>query len=380
MTQDVDDILFGRADKKLVNPDRKEKKVAEKKEIKDARKKKKTKMGIGLDVGTGFLVGAGYDPNDKVTFTPIRDAFFTINKELFVKSMFDKSKMKYVEVMDEVHVVGEDALTLAQIKNTLTKRPLARGVINPSERDAAPILQRMLEFCVRKYKVKEGEQLVFSIPGPKVDDDGFNIEYHNMSITSLIGSLGMDATPLNEGYAVIISELEKSNDVTGLGFSFGAGLVNVAFVYKSMLVFSFSIDKCGDYIDREAAKACGVGETRIRHIKEHDLDLSANEFMVDAEQRALIFTYRYVIKNTINELIRAFTESNDVNIVEPIPIIISGGTSLPKGFNELFQQECKKVKLPFEYTEIIPAENRLSSVAKGCLLWAHHLEKKKGKK
>lgn len=376
MNKDVDDILFGKSDKKLVNPDIKEKKVAKKK-VTEARKKKKTKMGIGLDVGTGFLVGAGYDPNDNVTFTPIRDAFFTINKELFVKSMFDKSKMKYVEVMNEVHVVGEDALTLAQIQNTLTKRPLANGVINPSERDAAPILQRMLEFCIRKYKEKDGEQLVFSIPGPKVGDEGFNIEYHNMSITSLIQSLGMEATPLNEGYAVVISELEKSNDVTGLGFSFGAGLVNVAFVYKSMLLFSFSIDKSGDYVDKEASKACGVGETRIKHIKENELDLSANEFMVSAEERALIFTYRYIIKNTINEVIRAFTETSDVNIVEPVPIIISGGTSLPKGFNELFQQEMKKVKMPFEYTEIIPAENRLSSVAKGCLMWAHHLENQK---
>ena len=99
---------------------------------KKATKPKKNKPGIGLDVGTGFLVGAGYD-GSKVKFAPLRDAFYSLDKETFNRSMFDKGSMKYVEISGDVHVIGEDALTLAKIKNTSASRPLKSGVINPQE-------------------------------------------------------------------------------------------------------------------------------------------------------------------------------------------------------------------------------------------------------
>lgn len=345
-----------------------------------AKKKEETvetnspvKYGIGLDVGTGFLVGAGFK-NDKIQFTPLRDAFFSIDKQMFNRTMFNKNQMKIVEIDDKINVIGEDALTLAKIKNTSASRPLSVGIINPKEKNAAPILREMFRYCIERHKKKDGEKMVFSVPGPKIGDADFDVEYHSMSIQSLAKSLNLSPVPLNEAYAVILSELENAEDVTGLGFSFGAGLVNVAFVYKSMLLFQFSIDKSGDYIDSNAAKMCGTSESMISHIKENELDLTMDEFSASAEIRSLIFSYKYVIRNTIKEVVRAFNETENVNIVDPIPMVVSGGTSLPKGFLELFENECKDIKLPFNYTEIIPADNRLASVAKGCLLWANYLE------
>lgn len=339
-------------------------------------KKKKSQPGIGLDVGTGFLVGAGYD-GSKVKFAPLRDAFYTIDKSTFNRSMFDKGTMKYVEIGNDIHVIGEDALTLAKIRNTSALRPLSEGVINPKERNAAPILKEMFRYCVKPFIKKENETMVFSIPGAKIGDNSFNVDYHTMSIQALGKAFGVNAVPINEAYAVILSAMNKAEDITGLGFSFGAGLVNVCFVYKSMLLFEFSIDKSGDFIDTESARACGVSTSVINHIKEKELVLSMDELSASPEIRALIFTYRHVIKNTLKEVVRAFTNTSDVNIIDPIPIIISGGTSIPDGFIDLFKQEMETTELPFNVTEVIPSENRLAAVAEGCLIWANHLERTK---
>jgi hypothetical protein len=374
---DLDTMMF--QNKEMIEMT--EEKNVQAEETTTAKKKttsnKRSKPGIGLDVGTGFLVGAGYDSGSKVKFAPLRDAFYTIDKTTFNRSMFDKGSMKYVEIGDDVHVIGEDALTLAKIRNTSASRPLSLGVINPQERNAAPILKEMFRYCVKPFIKKEGETLVFSVPAQKIGDEGFNVDYHAMSIQSLAKSFGLKAVPLNEAYAVILSQMDKAEDVTGLGFSFGAGLVNVCFVYKSMLLFEFSIDKSGDFIDTESARACGVSTSVINHIKEKELVLNADEFTASPEIRALIFTYRHVIKNTLKEVVRAFTNTSDVNIIDPVPIIISGGTSIPEGFIEIFMEELEAANVPFEVTKVIPSDNRLAAVAEGCLIWANHLESTK---
>ncbi len=332
------------------------------------------KRGIGLDVGTGFLVGSSFDSKGKYRFSPLRNAFFSISKDMFHKTMFNKNSMKWVEMGDEIFVVGEDALTLAKIKNTSARRPLSSGVINNKERKAAPILKEMFRHCIQPMMKKEGETCVFSIPGPKIGDMDFDVGYHSISLESLINSFGLKPVSINEAYAVILSEMQRADEITGLGFSFGAGLVNVCFAYKSMKLFEFSIDKSGDFIDRKASETVDVSESMIGHIKEKELDLGKNELKMTEEERALSFAYRYVVRNVWNEVVRAFTENQNIKIFEEIPIIISGGTSLPPGFIELFEEEMNKVSLPFKVNEIKPAQNRLGAVAQGCLLWANYLE------
>jgi hypothetical protein len=366
---DIDDIMFAPSSKQEVE------RMVEKK-TKKSTPKKTSRPGVGLDVGTGWLCSAGYTTATKVETTPIRDCFYSIDKEMFSRSMFNMGNLKYVEHGGMIHIVGEDALTLAKIQNGSALRPLAKGVINPSERSAAPILREMIRSCVEPYKTKDNEKCVFSIPAPLIGaGDEFNVEYHTLSLSSLISSLGFDPVPLNEAYAVIIASMEKNDNVTGLGFSFGAGLVNVAFVYKGMSLFEFSINKSGDFIDQQSAAACGAAESIINHIKEKDLDLTKDEFDVSPEERALIFTHRHVIKNTIDTVVKTFASSDNANIIEPVPIVISGGTTLPNGFVDMFEAELERTSLPFEYTEIIPVTDRLTSVSKGCLIYANSLEK-----
>ena len=64
--------------------------------------------------------------------------------------------------------------------------------------------------------------------------------------------MGYQVKSINEGLAVIYSELESTN-YTGIGISCGGGLCNVCVAYLSVPVMSFSIPKAGDYIDNSAA-------------------------------------------------------------------------------------------------------------------------------
>jgi len=148
----------------------------------------------------------------------------------------------------------------------------------------------------------------------------------------------------------------------------------VAFVYKSMLLFSFSIDKSGDFIDSKSADTCGVKDSLMNHLKEKDLNLKADDMELTPELRTLKFTYKYVIKNTLKNVMSAFNRNDTANIVEPIPIVISGGTSIPEGFIEMFEEELNGIDLPFEVTKVIPSKNRLGAVSKGCLVYAKELE------
>lgn len=363
---DLDDMLFGNKEPRENFEDRT---MATKKE--DVKKEKFISECAGLDVGTGWLVGATNVSPSKIDFVPLRDCFYSIDKEMFSKSMFNKDKVKHVEHDNKIFIVGDDALTLAKIHNASAQRPMAKGVINPNERSSAPILREMIRYCIETNPIKQGGKVVFSVPAPVLGaEEEFNVEYHELSISSLISSLGYEPEALNEAYAVIISEMEKAENVTGIGMSFGAGLVNVAMVYKGMLLFAFSINKSGDFIDKESSRACGVAESIMNHIKEKKLDLTKNEFKVDAEERALIFTHKHVIKNAIQGLVKAFSSQKSINILEPVPVYISGGTTLPNGFPELFEKELRVAKLPFEVTKVIPVKDRLTAVAKGSLIWA----------
>ena len=229
-------------------------------------------------------------------------------------------------------------------------------------------------FTFSSFIKKQGENLVFSIPGNQVDNESFDTNYHMMSIRALCKKFGVSPIAINEAYAVAISEL-GTDVTTALSFSFGAGLVNCALTFKGLSMFEFSIEKSGDFIDSQSSKAVGESVSVMSKIKETELDLSKDEFEVSDEERALIFSYEYVIKNTLDNVKRAFLSNKDkVKLFDAIPIVISGGTSMPKGFIDRFKQEIDYVKLPFKVSEVIHAENPLTSVAKGCLLYANSME------
>jgi len=340
-----------------------------------AEKVEPQKFGIGLDVGTGFLISSWFE-NNEMKFNTIRNCFVTIDKRIFNPSLFGK-KIKYMEMDNDIIIVGDDAMEFAKIRNMAAQRPMAKGIINPSERKSATILKEIFNYILENCVKKENEKLVFSVPGKQIYNPDFDTTYHSMSIQSLCKSFGVNAEPINEAYAIAISELGNSETLTALSFSFGAGLVNACLTYKGMSLFEFSIDEAGDFIDKQSAIGVGESDSLMCHIKERELDLSANESEVSPEIKALIFSYRYVVENILSEVKKAFSEAKGVRILEKVPIIISGGTSVVKGFLDLFKNSLKTAYLPFEVGEVTSAKDPLKAVAKGCLLAASYTEETK---
>jgi len=50
---------------------------------------------------------------------------------------------------------------------------------------------------------------------------------------------------------------------------------------------------------------------------------------------------------------------------EALPIVVAGGTSIPKGFAEMLRDRVEKSDFPFKISKIIVAADPLYTVAKG---------------
>ena len=242
-----------------------------------------------------------------------------------------------------------------------------QGILSPREKDAFPIIEIILQAVVGRPREK-GEIVYYSSPADPVDAD-FNTVFHVNVLHEMLEKIGYKAKPIKEGLAVIFSELADT-DFTGIGFSFGAGMVNICFAFKSIPVFAFSVAKSGDWIDEQVAKTLGQTASRVIGIKERTLDLTKRQGLSKIEQALSVYydnLLEYVLAHTIREL---ESTKKMPQIDRPIPIVLSGGTALPKGFLDRFKKALSQVKFPFAIGEIRLAKEPLQSVAKGALVAA----------
>ena len=57
--------------------------------------------------------------------------------------------------------------------------------------------------------------------------------------------------------------------------------------------------------------------------------------------------------------------------IEPVSMVLAGGTSLPTGFAQLVKQKVGEIELPLNIGDVrMAGENPLQSVARGCLVAA----------
>ena len=102
--------------------------------------------------------------------------------------------------------------------------------MSPSESEALPMIEMLISRMIGPAR-QSGELLYYSIPGEPLDTE-VNLGYHKKSLQSMIQKLGYNAKPINEGLAVVFAELSGDEHFTGIGMSFGGGMVNVCFAYR----------------------------------------------------------------------------------------------------------------------------------------------------
>lgn len=325
-------------------------------------------MAKGIDVGTMNIISSQQEGSETV-FVQQRNSFVEIEYSDMAEQMLSRSEVLHIRKGDTVYVVGDDALNFANIFNKETRRPMQDGILSRDESSAIPMIQLITEQVVGEPRY-EDERLFFSSPADPVDSD-YSTLYHEKTLESMLSDMGYDPEPINEGMAVIYSELADHN-FTGLGISFGAGMTNICLAYYAVPVMKFSIARGGDWIDEQTAQATGTPVDKVTSIKEEDFALDF-ETDVGGVEGALAIYYENLI-NYVIENIEGEVDEEDIEEGMDVPVVVTGGTSMPDGFDDLFAEHLNEADLPFSISGVHSVDEPMYSVASGALVAARSEE------
>jgi hypothetical protein len=320
---------------------------------------------IGLDVGTSRIVAArktekGYRYDSQL------NAFLTLPYSKLAVSLLQKEHVFHEVRGDEIVVVGNDAEKFAEVFHADVRRPMANGVLNPAEMHSLSVVRRIIKELIGTAGV-EGQKVFFSVPAPSAAGD-LGLTYHSASIGQILTELNFTATPIEEGLSVVFGELSASN-YSGIGISCGSGLCNVCLAVLAVPVFSFSVPKAGDYIDAQSALVTGDLATRIRVQKEQSCTL--NGLSGNRVNNALTIYYREMIMNLVDHLRTQVSSSHRLpKFNQSVPLVLSGGTAMPKGFLEQFSTAMDACDFPIKLSEIRLSPDPLNATARGALMAA----------
>lgn len=330
---------------------------------------------IGVDCGTYHLVVCRRDEKGNFVYKKEVNAFIEMPIEnRFVFNMMKSAGVPLIERPEAgvAYALGEAAVNIAYTMNQVElRRPMKSGCLNPAEKSAQQILNIMIHSLIGNT-IQPGELAYFSVPANAINQET-DAEYHGKILEAIFKAYKNDQghrltpNPINEGLALVYAEL-ASKAYTGIGISFGAGMVNVCFALYGSPIFQFSVANSGDYIDKMAAKATGES---IAFINQEKMKLDLTKESDSLIQRAIKAQYEIMVQKTVTEIKKGLESiGNKARTGKPIDIVISGGTSMPNGFDLLFADTVKKANLPIDLGQIIRPAEPLLSVARGCLLAA----------
>ncbi len=316
----------------------------------------------GLDCGTGNFVVSS-DAGTEIE----RNAFLTINKDAVNKKQLKKMGIPYVEIGDNFHLVGQRAFEYANIlPNAELRRPMKDGLLNPTEKDALPILRHIVGRLIGG-EATQGSKVTYCIPAKPIDVER-EVDYHEDVLNKIISSFGYTPESVLEAFALANFGLKEDN-VTGIAISMGSGMINVNISFMGMSAINFALSKSGDWVDKQVATDCGIPVARAQQIKEKsNYSIAPNASLDTREHNAIKTYYSSLIRYILANIAKQFSESDNVpTFPNPVPIVIGGGTSMPKGFIALFEEQFTQSQFPIEVSEIRLAEEPFIAVSKGCL-------------
>jgi len=336
-----------------------------KKEIVDTTKPEKSRL-VGVDCGTMNIVLAEQNESEEVEISTIRNMYLPLDKSQM--TMAELSNIDYVESEESIFIIGEDAYKFANMFGQTVKRPMSKGLISPNEIDGIDVLTLIIGQLLKKTYAGH---VVYSVPAPSIDLQN-NILYHEGVFKRIFQELGYTAESFNEAMSIIYSQCQDTK-FTGLSFSFGAGMVNVALAFKSVPIITFSVARSGDWIDENVAMSLGTVPNRVTAIKEKNTDLSNYKVGSKKERRireAIVYYYREVIRYSLEKVTDKLEDAaGDLELPDSMPVVVSGGTSLAKGFLPLFKEVLDDYsEFPLNIDQIRHASDPLSAVAEGLLI------------
>lgn len=325
----------------------------------------KKNLGVGLDIGTMNIVSARRAEKGVET-KRMRDAFISLPPTQM--KMLKLAKTSFVERDEEVLILGDAAMEMANVFGMEPRRPLSAGLVSSSEMDALEVLKLLVESVLGEPQV-ENEVCYFSVPAAPVDQPERDVIYHRGVFERIVEECGYDPFPANEAMAIIFSEC-AAEGFTGISFSFGSGMTNVALAINTVEALSFSVARGGDWIDKHASQAVGSTQARMCALKEAGIDLMAPK---NREEEALCLYYKALIEHALDQVAARFEAiKSQFALAKAVPMVVSGGTSRAGNFLEFFNKVWakKKRRFPIEVSEVRQAKDPLNAVALGMLVQA----------
>jgi hypothetical protein len=328
------------------------------------RSEPKSSPAIGLDVGTSRLVTARQSDQDVKCDSQL-NAFVTIPYSRMTANVLAKEGVPHSIEDGEIVVHGNESERFAGLLNREMRRTMLRGVLNSDEPDSVKLIRALTASLAGK--AEKGQKLCFTVPAAPLGA-AENLTYHEATLREILTSLGYEVMSINEGLAVVYGEMESTN-YTGIGISCGGGLCNVCFSYLSVPILSFSIPKAGDFIDASAASVLGERANRVRILKEQSFYL--NGHFDDKFRQAVGVYYDDMLQSLVAALKNAFQAARNMpKLAKAVPLVLSGGSAIPKGFRERFEKLFKESDFPVEVSEIRLAAEPLTATARGALVAA----------
>jgi hypothetical protein len=322
----------------------------------------------GLDLGTSRIVLATLN-GQKVDFAPQLNAFVELPYSKMTEQMLGREKILHEVEGPHIYTYGNRADEFAKFLDGDTRRPMQGGLINPNEPKNLQMIELLLEnLC---GKANPGEKICFSIPSAP-SDNASDIIFHERSVQSIFEKLGYQAKSVNEGLAVIYSELKDAN-FTGIGMSFGGGMCNICLAYLGLPVLTVATTRAGDYIDHSAASVTGETPTTVRLYKENnaEADVAMNGTAGTSIERALSVYYADVIETAVAALQNAMVQSRKLpRFTGPIPIVCAGGTTMAGSFLTKLKSVIARTELPVAISDVYLAKDPFNTTAKGALVGA----------
>lgn len=328
-------------------------------------KSEKVQYGVGLDIGTMNIVSARRTATGVET-KRMRDAFLDLPPN--AKKMLRLSNTSYVEREDDVLILGDAAMETANIFGKEPRRPLSAGIISPSETDSMEVLALLIKNVLGEPKTPN-EACYFSVPAAPVDMQGKDVIYHKAVFERIVKECGYTPYAANEAMAIIYSDT-AAEGFSGIAMSFGSGMTNVALAVNTIEGLTFSVGRAGDWIDRGASQSIGSTQARVCATKEQGIDLTAPK---DRTQEALAFYYKDLINYVFDQIVARFKSvEGQFSLPKPIPIVVSGGTSMAGGFMGLFTEvfNTRSKRFPVTISEVRAAKEPFNAVAYGLLIQA----------
>ncbi len=319
----------------------------------------------GLDLGTSRLVLARASGPERLQYLAQRNAFVALPYSRVTQLMLEREEILHAVDEDEILIYGNRSDEFANLVDGDTRRPMRTGLLNPNEPRSLQVIKLALtRLC---QEAPSGGRICFSSPSPPPDFPE-RLIFHERTVQQILEGLGYRVKTLNEGLAIVYSELEADN-FTGIGVSFGGGMCNVCVAYLGLPVLAFATTRAGDYIDQQSASVSGRTVASVRLHKE--VGFALNGLSTNSVDQALSVYYGDVIETAMDRLEVGLRDTNRLPKLElPLTMAVAGGTAMVGRFRDELEASLRKRKLPVEIGEVRLAADPLHATARGALMAA----------